>query len=124
MYSDLNDSHMAVLSGSDFTRIVFNNNQISGEIFPLSLHLQYLEFNGTPITDKGLKNVAAKCPMIENLRLYETKVTPAGVLGSGILRHPTLKQITISGLKIAKSEQQHLMEHGSRLNPGLRIYFE
>ena len=63
MGSEMNDGHLAGFAGADLKSAIFNNNLVSGEVFPPSPHLTYLEYNGTPVTDAGLRHVVFFLPV-------------------------------------------------------------
>lgn len=121
MYSNLNDGHMKGFGECDLKFAMFNNNLISGDVFPHCTHLVYLEFNGTPITDGGLANIAVKCPEMERVCLYESQVTVAGVRNSGIFKNPALRLLRIVGLDCTETELQRLREQGTSINQRLRL---
>lgn len=121
MYSNLDDGHMKGFAGcADLKTAIFNNNQISGEVFHHCNHLDYLEFNGTPVTDRGLANIVVQCAEMERVCLHASKVTAAGVRDSGILMSPVLKVLTVLGQEGTKEELNQLRELSS-LNPKVRL---
>ena len=121
MYSELNDGHLAGFAGADLKSAIFNNNLVSGEVFPTSPHLAYLEFNGTPVTDAGLRHLVRQCPHLERLCLHSTGVTAAGVRASGVFTIPTLKILRIAGMECPEAELRALKQEAAAVNPGLRL---
>lgn len=121
MYSEMNDGHLAGFAGADLKSAIFNNNLVSGEVFPPSPHLAYLEYNGTPMTDAGLRHVVLQCPNLERLCLHTTGVTVAGVRASGVLKLPALRVLTIKGMESTESELRSLKLAAAAVNPRLRV---
>lgn len=121
MYSEMNDGHLAGFAGADLKSAIFNNNLVSGEVFPPSPHLTYLEYNGTPVTDAGLRHVVLQCPNLERLCLHTTGVTAAGVRASGVFKLPALRVLTIKGMEWPESELRSLKQAAAAVNPGLRL---
>lgn len=121
MYSEMNDGHLAGFAGADLKSAIFNNNLVSGEFFPPSPHLAYLEYNGTPVTDAGLRHVVVQCPNLERLCLHTTGVRAAGVCESGVFKLPALRVLTIKGMECAESELRSLKAAAAAVSPGLRV---
>ncbi len=121
MGSEMNDGHLAGFAGADLKSAIFNNNLVSGEVFPPSPHLAYLEYNGTPVTDAGLRHVVRQCPHLERLCLHTTGVTVAGVRASGVFKMPALRILTIKGMEWTESELRALKQAAAAVNPGLRV---
>lgn len=121
MYSNLDDGHMKGFAGCDLKVAMFNNNQISGEVFPHCTHLAYLEFNGTPVTDRGLANIVAQCPEMERVCLHTSKVSVTGMCDSGILKNPVLRILEVFGMECTEAELQQLQNQSASINPSLRL---
>lgn len=121
MYSDLDDWHMKGFFGcADLKTAIFNNNRISGEVFPHCTHLDYLEFNGTPVTDRGLANIVLQCPEMERVCLHTSKVTAAGLRDSIIFKNPALRMLGVFGLEATAEELRQLREVASK-HPNVRL---
>ncbi|MCX6848452.1 MAG: hypothetical protein NTY98_05995 [Verrucomicrobia bacterium] len=124
MYSEMNDAHLAGFAGADLKSAIFNNNLVSGEVFPPSPHLTYLEYNGTPVTDAGLRHLMRQCPHLERLCLYATGVTVAGVRASGVFKMPALKRLEIHGMQAPEVELRALKKNAAEANPALHLYLD
>lgn len=121
MYSEMNDGHLAGFAGADLKSAIFNNNLVSEEVFPPSPHLTYLEYNGTPVTDAGLRHLVMQCPNLERLCLYATGVTVAGVRASGVFKMPALRILTLKGMEWTEPELRALKQAAAAVNAGLRV---
>lgn len=121
MYSEMNDGHLAGFAGADLKSATFNNTLVSGEAFPPSPHLAFLEFNGTPVTDAGLRHLVMQCPHLERLCLHTTGVTAAGVRASGVFKIPTLKILRIAGMQCPEAELRALKQAAAAVNSDLRL---
>lgn len=121
MYSEMNDGHLAGFPGADLKSAIFNNNLVSGEVFPPSPHLTCLEYNGTPVTNAGLRHLVRQCPNLERLWLHTTGVTVAGVRASGVLKLPALRVLTIKGMEWPEAELRALKLAAAAVNPRMRV---
>lgn len=100
---------------------IFNNSLVSGEVSPPSPHLACLEYNGTPVTDAGLRHLVMQCPHLERLCLYATGVTAAGVRASGVFKMSALRVLTIKGMECSEAELRALRLEAAEVNAGLRV---